>query len=198
MITMPKQPTQRYRLTVVDWTHDNFILSNTHAAQTMRGIRFQPVWNGRDGLQFRKLVRAAGLPPGTDDLVRIALVAGPYSTLWIEDLNGTIAPMDVEPQGWIYPNGEPAEPAWFWQWYPSETAQQKMLADLHDPDPLRELSADRKPKYFKGLVPFDKARNYGEIQAINGINLQQLPDMMRRGLTWTFEFDADADAALRR
>lgn len=112
---------------------------------------------------------------------------GPYFTLWIGDLDGQVAPMDVAPTGWTYPNGENLEKSWFWQWFPSEFSQKKLLENAKNTNPLIP------PKYFKTLVPMKMEEKHGEIQQIQAIPVMRLPAIMKK-CTWTIELREKTDA----
>lgn len=58
------------------------------------------------------------------------MAIGPYSRLWLGDLDGVITPKDVQPEGWTYPSGKPIEDSWFWEWHPSEFSQSQLLEDV--------------------------------------------------------------------
>ncbi len=115
---------------------------------------------------------------GIPDLVTIALCVGAYSRLWVGELEGTIAPMDVAPEGWMYPSLKAAESSWFWQWTPSQRSEEILLSELEDSNPLNS---------FKNLVPFQLQRKHGAIAQINAIDLIRLPDIVRSGVPFLFE-----------
>ena len=177
-----------YRITVNRWhNHDTAWICNGNLKQTY--VRYTPDCDPENRLLLRKLENSRGLSAVYADLVRVALITGPYATLWIGDLKGTIAPMDVQPQGWTYPNGEVAEPSFFWQWHPSDDTEDKIIRDLSDANPFRKVLEGEEPKYLKGLVPYAKDRKHGKIDAIQAFPILKLPEMLRPDLQWTFEFD---------
>lgn len=107
---------------------------------------------------------------------------GPYCRLWVGDLDGIVAPKDVPPQGWTYPNGEPVEDSWFWDWYPSETSVKKLMAEMHKSNPLEAGVR------LKALVPFQLNRKHGVVTGVEAIPVMRLPDLFTK-CEWTFEVD---------
>ena len=110
------------------------------------------------------------------------MAIGPYSRLWIGDLDGVITPKDVQPEGWTYPSGEPIEPSWFWEWHPSEFTQGKLLKDLTKVNPLGEQGR------LKSLVPMNLNDKYGKIESVEAIPVMRLPQLFRN-CQWIFEID---------
>ena len=119
---------------------------------------------------------------GSPDLITLASCVGAYARLWVGDLDGIIAPMDRAPEGWSYPNHEPIESAWFWQWIPTAQSEKILLHEMEDADPLTS-----EPSRFKSLVPFQLQRKHGAIAQVTGIDLIRLPDLVRPGVPFLFE-----------
>lgn len=115
------------------------------------------------------------------------LAIGSYKRLWIGDLDGIIAPMDVQPEGWTYPNGESLEPSWFWQWHPSEISHSKLLQDSKKTN-IFDFTENIDKGRFKSLVPMKFHEKYGEIQTIGAFPVMRLPAIMK-DCTWTIEVD---------
>lgn len=111
-------------------------------------------------------------------------IAGSHATLWISDWQGTIAPMDVQPQGWCYPNGEPIEPEWWWQWHPAPDTAAAIVARL-EAGPF----AQDETSPLKSGVPYQFQRRQGQTQAVEAIPIQQLPNLVRSAAPWIFEFN---------
>lgn len=172
-----------HRIQVNSW-HNHGWLKLHNGCATRRVIQYMPQYELGDSVLVRKLARQKNCDRGMDDLAKVALVAGPYATLWVGDLEGKIVPPDVEPEGWTYANGEPVEPSWFWQWIPSDAADKALTEDLFDTNPLKG-----EPKYFKSLVPYGVQRGYSEVTQIEGIDLTRLVGMVRGDLPWIFEFE---------
>lgn len=118
---------------------------------------------------------------GVCDLIKIATCMGSHSTLWVGALDGILAPMDAQPQGWMYPNGGPVEPAWFWQWTPSERSQDALVRELESRNPLED-----KPTHLKNLVPYQLSRTHGAIAQVQAIDLRRLPHLVRVGVPFVF------------
>lgn len=119
---------------------------------------------------------------GTDDIAKIALYAGAYSRLWIGPLDGTIAPMDVQPEGWTYASGDPLEPSWWWQWYPSDTARKLIMGDLSERNPL-------EVKTFKHIAPIQLQKESGPLTDVQAIDVIRLPGLFKNGVPFIFETD---------
>lgn len=118
------------------------------------------------------------------DLIKIAHACGSHARLWIGNLDGIIAPMDVPPQDWFYPSGIPVEPEFFWQWTPSDTAQTLLEEEIRSENPLTD-----SPSHLKRLVPCQMERKHGAIAQVNAIDLVRLPDLFRRDVGFLFEAD---------
>lgn len=179
----------RYRILVKHWYHHSSL--DLCCGSLKKSVPlYTPAYDFDDALAVKKLCLIKGLDKGIDDLAKVALVAGAYSRLWVGSLDGTLVPMDRPPTGWTYPNGEPVEPSWFWQWKPSEASEQTLLTELADPNPLREAKG-----VLKTLMPHNKARDYGDILAIEAIDLVRLVGMVKTNIPWLFEFDFNPDIA---
>ena len=118
--------------------------------------------------------------PKLNEILRIF---GPYCSLWLDDWEGTLVPMDVPPDGWTYPNGDKLEPEWWWEWHPSQRTNAEAVKFLNKPIDL--ISLDR-PAPFKCGVPFQMKRKMGEIVKIEAIPIQQLAAISHKDSDWTF------------
>lgn len=117
-----------------------------------------------------------------DDVLRLV---GSHATLWIGNWQGTVAPMDVPPEGWTYPNDEPLEPEWLWQWHPVPFAERELVNGLNADIAVAWQS--KSP--LKALVPFQFQRQTGETAAVEAIPIGRLPDLMKKEAPWTFEWE---------
>lgn len=172
-----------HRICVESWYYqDRLRLWNGDARKLV--IQYMPKYEPEDRLLVQKLSRQRNLERGIDDLAKLALVAGPYATLWAGDMEGKIVPMDVEPQGWTYANGEPVEPSWFWQWHPSDATKAAMLQDLKATNPLSSTTS-----IFKSLAPRLMCGRHGAVTDIQAIDVAQLPNIVKSGTPYIFEFE---------
>jgi hypothetical protein len=110
------------------------------------------------------------------------MAIGPYSRLWLGDLDGVITPKDVQPEGWTYPSGKPIEDSWFWEWHPSEFSQSQLLEDVSKINPFGDQGR------LKSLVPMKLNDKYGEIKCVEAIPVMRLPQLFRK-CDWMFEVD---------
>lgn len=172
-----------HRIKVEKWISDlRFELR--HPSGTRKAVTtYLPLMEFENSVWAAKKCDELGLP-GTPDLIKIALCAGPHSRLWIGDLDGIIAPMDVLPKGWTYPSSEPVESSWFWQWTPSPTAEKILMQELEDVQPL-----SAQPKHLKSLAPFQLRRKHGAIAQVNAIDLIRLPDIFSPKVDFIFEVE---------
>jgi hypothetical protein len=164
--------------------------------QTPRDYNSWPIYNGNASKPFTKWEffpkdletafylydRGCERPTTLGNVLRCV---GSHSKLWIENWEGTIAPMDTPPEGWCYGNGKPVEQEWFWLWYPTTETAQKMT-DLLNGDAL-ELYGSNMP--WKALVPFQSQRSMGQVSTIEAIPISRLPDLVKKDAEWVFEFE---------
>ncbi len=160
--------------------HDNITMHNGSLKEPLIDYRFSIDFNTLRELHTWGVRCEATLPD-------ILTLVGPYAKLWIGSCQGTIAPMDVAPQGWTYPNRDyPVPDSLFWLWYPDELSQDKLKTELNsvsEPDGL----LGKYTSIFKYLVPFQMVMRQGETKQIEAIPLRRLPGMVQPDVTWTFE-----------
>lgn len=172
----------RIQLERPDDSHQFSILNGT-ATQAFTWWEFYPDWQAVADLQD---LGEDDFPPQPklDQVLRLVRC---YATLWIGTWQGTIAPMDRQPQGWTYPSGQPLEPEWWWQWHPSSQTEAEALTLLNTNGFEAWERSESTP--LKAGIPFQMQRNLGEVQAVNAISVQRLPDLMRKDAPWIFEFE---------
>ena len=142
-------------------------------------------WEFNPDLETLCLLQDLGLTKGFVHLDDVLKLAGSHSTLWIGDWQGTIAPMDVQPEGWTYPDESLLEPEWWWLWHPKPWAEKELVKGLNS-----DLSAAwQSASPLKALVPFQMQRRSGETTAVEAIPVSRLPDLMKKDAMWTFEFE---------
>lgn len=108
-----------------------------------------------------------------------------YSTLWIGAWQGKVAPMNVVPQGWTYPNGTPLEPEWWWQWHPCHQAELEAISAINT-NLVKAMNTDSPLKLG---IPFQMQRSISEVSSIDAISLMRLPGLVRKNVEWTFEWE---------
>jgi hypothetical protein len=156
-----------------------FLIHNGKLQQDFTWWEFYPAWEAFDRLDE---MGVESPHPKLDEVLRSVKS---HAKLWIGDWEGTIAPMDCQPQGWTYPSGKPLEPEWWWQWHPSSFAQTQAVATIN----MNSIEAWTANSPLKSGVPFQMQRNMGEVSAIEAIPVQRLPHLMKKEALWTFEYD---------
>ena len=165
----------RIQLKRPDYSH-RFEIHHGTATKAFSWWEFYPDWEALHQLtEFDQEIQAH---PKLDEILRLV---GSHATLWIGSWQGTLSPMDVQPQGWTYPSGKPIEPEWFWQWHPVEHVAQAAVT-LLNADPISAWEATETTP-LKAGVPSQMQRALGEVQAVDAIPVQRLPDLMRKDAT---------------
>jgi hypothetical protein len=78
-------------------------LGNGRSTKDLIDYRFEPDFNQLGGVRS---LHERGIPlRSLCTLAEVLRIVGPYANLWIGSYKGTIAPMDVQPTGWVYGNG---------------------------------------------------------------------------------------------
>ena len=167
------------RIKICNWYHDQQLRILHPAGLDKTVIRYTPSIDYTDLAWCDRRKEELGLE-GTEDIATIALYAGTHSRLWVGPLDGIIAPMDVQPEGWTYPSGDPLEPSWWWQWHPSDAAKELIMGDLSERNPL-------EVKTFKHLAPMGLQKKSGTITDVQAINIIRLPGLIKNGTPYIFE-----------
>jgi hypothetical protein len=163
-------------------------LGNGKSTRDLVDYRFTPDFKALGGI--RDLHRR-GIPlRSLDPLAKVLQIVGPYATLWIGSCKGTIAPMDVQPTGWVYGNGDEFEPENFWQWTPDEQSENALIEDMNTflEEGMQYLFKERD-SIFKDLFSYQTNRSYGKILTINAIPIQDLARLTKQNIDWVFEFE---------
>jgi hypothetical protein len=173
---------KRITLKTPGYTHAFGILNGT-LSRHFTWWEFYPDWQTLEQLHDLEIESAH---PKLSEILR---AVGSHATLWIGDWQGTIAPMDIPPEGWTYPSGRPLEPEWWWQWFPSDRAESEAKECLNM-NPIDAWSVNSPLKFG---IPFQMQRNLGDVQEINAIPMMRLPDLVKKEVLWTFEFEVKDD-----
>jgi hypothetical protein len=163
-------------------------LGNGKSTKDLVDYRFTPDFQSLGGV--RDLHRR-GIPlRSLVSLAEVLRIVGPYATLWIDSYRGSIAPMEVQPTGWVYGNGDEFEPENFWQWTPDEPSEKAMLRDTNTflSEGMQSLF-ERRETVFKDLLSYQINRSYGKVLEINAIPIQDLARMTKQNIDWVFEFE---------
>jgi hypothetical protein len=129
-----------------------------------------------------------------DDLPSDAMLAdvlrsvGSHATLYVDWWKGTIAPMDVQPQGWTWANGDPFPDEYWWQWTPDDATAAAMITEANSASIDFEGVMGKYTQVLKDGVPFQFARRHGEIKAVEAVPLHRLAGIARSSCTWMFAF----------
>lgn len=172
------------RLTVKSWYLNSWETLHHSNGLTKRIALYTPEMDGQDSVWCLRRREELGIE-GIDDIAKIAMYVGAYSTLWIGTLDGILAPMDIPPEGWSFESGEIVEPSWFWQWHPSDKSAKRLLANLSE---TNSLEVENPSQVFKTLVPFNSQEKRGVVSSIQAIDLVSLPDLIRPGIDFVFEY----------
>jgi hypothetical protein len=167
-------------------------VNNPKLTQDLVDYRFQVDWESL-GLGNIRQVHELGIPLRTlSTLSTVLRIVGAYATLWIGPYKGIIAPMDVQPSGWIYANGQEVEPEIFWQWTPDKYSQQAILQDANKVfnEGMKTL-LEKSEGVFQKLFSYQIHRSYGEILKVDAIALQDLARIVKLDTDWIFEFQKD-------
>jgi hypothetical protein len=163
-----------------DWDHIE--INNGSLTKSVIEYRFNTTWENV------KQLRDLGVQSASDPTLATVLRAmGSHTILWIGTYQGTIAPQDVQPEGWTYPSGQAYEPENFWQWYPDDRSAQMLVKDSNSflDNPMSFMEDPQG--IFKSLVPFQIARNQGQTIAVDAIPISRLAGMVRKEVDWVFE-----------
>jgi hypothetical protein len=171
----------RVKLKTPDWEHQ-FKIHNGGVSREFIWWEFSPEWESLRALQG--MDETISCYPKLSDVLRLV---GSHATLWIGEWEGKLAPMDVQPEGWSYPNGVELEPEWWWQWHPAEATSQKVVEYLNKDVPEAWESFESTP--FKAMIPHQLQRKHGDIFQVEAIPVQRLPGLVRRDVEWVFEFE---------
>jgi len=146
--------------------------------------------NGNATQRFTKYTfsvdyETAGKVGSQPTIAKLLNYAGSHCRLWLDGIDGIVSPMDVEPQGWLYPNGETLiEPEYFWVWHPSVFSHDKVVKDLN----TFKLWVDNDmSSVFKTMVPLHIEEKYGKILFVEGIPIMELIGKVKTNVQWVFE-----------
>ena len=104
-------------------------LGNGKSTKDLVDYRFEPDLKRLGGVRS---LHERGIPLRSLCPLHTALrIVEPYATLWIGTYKGVVAPMDVQPVGWVYGDGSEYEPENFWQWTPDEQTEKVLLEDVN-------------------------------------------------------------------
>ena len=165
------------RLHVLPYNYNNIEILNGSLSETKIMYYLNAIFDGDNDEILEYMNGTAG-----SFLHGFLMAIGPYSRLWLGELDGVITPKDVQPEGWTYRSGEPIERSWFWEWHPSEFSQSKLLEDLSKINPFGEQGR------FKSLVPMCLSDKHGKIESVEAIPVMRLPQLFRK-CDWIFEID---------
>jgi hypothetical protein len=171
----------RVKLKTPDWEHQ-FKIHNGGVSREFIWWEFSPEWETLGTLQ--DLAEGISCFP---KLAEILKLAGSHATLWIGEWEGIVAPMDCPPEGWSYPSGAELEPEWWWQWHPREATRPKIEGYLNA-QPSEAWNVYQTTP-FKAGIPFQMQRTFGGLDQVQAISVQQLPGLVRAGVSWVFEFE---------
>lgn len=152
----------------------SFDIVNGNLKRSFTWWAFYPEWDNA--------CRLRSMGASSYKMNEVLKVCGSHARLWLDDHEGTIAPMDVPPQGWCYPNGDLLEPEWWWQWHPKEDSH---IVEFLNCDPI---AAWEKKSTFKSGLPFQMQRQTGQIKRIEAIPMMRLPGLVKKNTVWHFEF----------
>lgn len=97
---------------------------------------------------------------------------GRGATLWIDSCAGTIAPADVEPQGWRYSSNMPYQGESWWQWTPDFFTKEKLLNEANSASFDIDGLVGRYTQIFKPGIPFQVSKRSLIIRYSGSINSQ--------------------------
>lgn len=163
-------------------------LGNGRSTKDLVDYRFEPDFNQLGGVRS---LHERGIPlRSLCTLAEVLRIVGPYATLWIGSYKGTIAPMDVQPTGWVYGNGDEFEPENFWQWTPDEQSEKAILEEINIfvGEGIQYLLKKRE-SIFNDLFSYQTNRSHGEVLEINSISIQDLARLVKPNTDWVFEFE---------
>jgi len=169
---------KRLSLKTPDYSHQ-FNIRNGSICRAFTWWEFYPSWEALQDLHKLGIRYASGVK-----LNQVLRAVGSHATLWIDGWEGRVAPMDAEPEGWTFPNGDPLPKEWWWQWYPGDRASQEISAFLNMD--IQESWNAKLP--FKFGIPFQFQRSMGAIEQVNAIPIQRLPGLVKKGAVWIFEY----------
>ncbi|NJM74693.1 MAG: hypothetical protein HC852_01700 [Acaryochloridaceae cyanobacterium RU_4_10] len=163
-------------------------LGNGKSTKDLVDYRFEPDFEQLGGIRslHERGIRLRSL----STIAEVLRIVGPYATLWIGPHKGTIAPMDVQPIGWVYGNGDEYEPENFWQWVPDGLSEAQLVTESNRFSTNQlEMFFEKNKSVFKPLVPAQFDREYGQILEIEAIPIQRLADLISKDVDWVFEFE---------
>jgi hypothetical protein len=163
-------------------------LGNGKSIKDVVDYRFTPDFKALGGVRY---LHNQGIPlRSLASLAEVLQIVGPYAKLWVGTYKGTIAPMDVQPMGWVYGNGDEYEPENFWQWTPDEQSEKAMLSDMNTilREGMQSLLKERET-IFKNLLSYQSNQTYGKVLEINAIPIQDLARLIKQEIDWVFEFE---------
>jgi hypothetical protein len=168
---------KRLKLKNPDYDH-HFNIQNGNLSQPFTWWYFHPDYETACQLDD---LGVESCHPRLSDILRLV---GSHAKLWVGDWQGTIAPMDVVPQGWTYPSGKPLESEWWSQWHLCDRTEAEAVSLLN----MNSIDAWSVDSPFKSGIPFQTQRSIGEVSAINAISVMRLPGMVRKDAEWLFEW----------
>jgi len=174
-----------------DWDAIRIVqLGNGKSTKDLVDYRFTPDLGRLGGIRS---LHERGIPlRSLISLADVLRIVGPYATLWVGSFKGTIAPMDVQPTGWVYGNGDEYEPENFWQWTPDEPSEKAMLEEINTVfDEGIKTLFEKRESVFKKFVSFQTNRSCGEVLKIDAIAVQDLPRFVKPDTDWVFEFERE-------